>query len=357
MNKKCTFEELILENGEDYNPKDIRTYKGRLFSKYPNRDIYKHLTINPDYFYLTGTLEGTAFADDKVLYFPTSKDFKNKVILIKNIKLQTFYPSWLIEKYNIEPKDISYQQKTPIFYNVNTSSFFISMDEKFLDDIKPEQLNYSDFNDVQILKSKDLTKNYFTFNADTIEELIYKIKNHEGSYKKLKQNYSRLFINLKKGKRVIVLKFENDNQDTLINNSSQQFDIPNFSDKKAVFELMHRQKMEIESFQAVLVDQLFYLTDDNGSINSNAIIRYDESDTVINSNIKTIFSNGGDTYIVLDYTDNDWMLIKSIQEKLYSLCKELNDFFVSTKTEIGLSDKSFSDVPLPNSLKLLNKNN
>ena len=288
-------------------------------------------------------------AENKVLHFPKASDFADSIQKIEDKKLTTLYPSSLIEKYDLKD-NVSYSQKTPIFYDKKAGLFFVAMDERFLVDITADEIIDGGLKNVRVYQNKTRKSNYLAFTAITTSQLISDLKEKGKTLDIVKTIYRRRFLKMRDAKRVIVLKFETDNQDSMTTKGTSQFNIPNYSDRDSVIDLMYRQKMEMEIFQAAQIETHFYLMDELGIINPKAIINFNVNETDYDKNKAEVEDeltyktrNGGLTYLVIKYTQEDWDFIKNLQEKMHQLSRDLESFFLSTKTEIGLSDKSFSE--------------
>lgn len=361
-NTNITYDFVASQNGENYNQEDNRTFTGELLGETPYSDLIRHMSLIKNggsastlittiqgSFFGRGSVELNNKAADKVFHFPKASDFNLKVIKMKDVKLETLYPASMIYRYSLK-RDFDYSQKTPVFVDVKRNLFFIVMDERFLKDLTADEILHEKIKNVSIYNSKDKKTNYLAITGHSYDELMSNLTEVDKSYDKLKSIYKRHFLNLQESKRVIVLKYKTENEETIERKHLSQFTIPNFSDNESVANLVMRQNMELEIFQAAQIENLFYLMDEEGIINSKAIIIYDEKETDAigfkNSceRNKMYYKNMGNTYLIMDYTEEDWLFIKNLQQKMHQLCKDLESFFLSTKTEIGISDKSFKDA-------------
>ena len=358
-----TQESMKKLNGEGYQSDDNRTYTSEPLSYTPWIDVKHHLSILEDKHsgnVLISTELGSFFgscfeetktkAENRVFFFPKASSFYRNVKLIETSKMTTLYPTWFIKRYKIKEK-FFYSQKTNIYYDVKSARFFIVMDERFFDEISvSEVLLDKEGINATTYSGKD-GKTYLAIYADTISDLKSEMIDKGKAFDQIHNRYKQHFLNLQDLERVIVLRYDNENQDTNLKKHTNQFTVPNISDRESVYEHLYRQKMEFEFFQAAKTDDgLFYLIDeDTGLIQSKSIIYIKESETSVDfirteKQDRNGLLDGGDTFIIMPYSDKDWDLIKVINEKLISLCTDLESLFQSTKTEIGILDKPITQA-------------
>jgi hypothetical protein len=377
--EKITYQLIAEENGgEDiYKPNDNRTHIGLPLGRTPAIDMQCHMGLRKDgnggnsistvrgvSFHGVSNIELMKDAGNRVFHFPKASNISGQIIKIKTAKLRTLYPASMVSKFSLKESQLEYSQQTPIFYDNGVDLFFIVMDERFLKDLTANEIlsDTRKTKDIKVYESKSRKTSYLAITGKTMPELLENLKGNGSAFDTIKTNYRRRFIDLKNSKRVIVLRYETDNEESMKDINSHQISIPSHSNRANVIALMMRQKMEMEIFQAAQVEDLFYLMNENGDIDSKAIVSFNENETDYDFRKRNLenegsikITNGGLTYLVVNYTIEDWEFIKQLQIKMHTLCRELESFFLSTKTEIGLEDKSFSKAKMEGSgLKLLN---
>lgn len=354
------------ENGDGYKADDNRTYIDAPLATKPHLDIAYHIAApnrgknsNTVVSTLFGSFMGNIYeetyrkAGNRVFHFTKASNFRDNVKSIVTVDLPMLFTTWHIERYNIL-KDFTYRQQTNIYYDVKGQYFFVAMDERFFDNFETSEIYYQEDHrnekiKAQIKNTKD-NKELLIIYADTIEELKKEIEEDGNTFDILHKRYKQRFLNLQDLEKVIVLRYETENEDTLKNKHTNQFSITNNRDNNAIDFIM-RQNMAMEMFQAAKTDDgFYYLIDENTSeIQTKAIIYIDEDKTSIEyinqeKNCEYGTYKGGSTFLIMPYSESDWDMLKNIQNRLHSICRELESILQSSKTEVGKLDKPISSL-------------
>lgn len=367
MTIEYTKEYFEKENGNGYKAEDNRTYIDSPLSTNPSLDIAYHIAApkadskgNSVISTLFGTFLGNIYeetyrkASQSVFSFTKATHFKDNVKSIVTADLPMLFTTWHIERYNIV-KNFTYRQQTNIYYDVKGQYFFVAMDERFFDKFETSEIYYPEDNKNEKIKAKIKNtkdnKELLIIYADTIEELKKEIEEDGNTFDVLHKRYKERFLNLQDLEKVIVLRYETDNQDSIKSKHSGQFHITNNRCNDAI-NFIIRQNMKMEMFQAAKTDDgFFYLIDENtGQIQTKAIVYIDENKTSVeyiqnekNSSQYHLHS-GGDTFLIMPYFEDDWNLLKAMQEKLHAVCRDLEAFLQASKTGLGELDKPISQV-------------
>lgn len=360
MPDKITHELMLKRNGENYKPDDNRTYIDTPLSSSPYLDVKNHISIpiggqngnalistNQGNFIGISTSATAEKAENRVFFYPKASEFRDNVKSIERKKLPCLYPTWFIERYGID-KDFCYRQSTPIFYNVKKKHFFAVMDERFFDDFNQSEILSGNKN----LKAKAYSgkggKTYLGIYSKTIEDLESEFKDDDKTFAKLEARYKQHFINLQALERVIVVRYQTDNEESMESEHSNQFYAYSHNNKNTAFNYIFRQNMEFEIFQAARTeDGYYYLIDEKTDvIQPNAIIRINEKETSLDfqrsKKERHSLDRGGETFLIMPYSEKDWDMIMNIQKKMHQLCRELESFLQAAKTDVGALDSPIS---------------
>lgn len=368
-----TYQMLCEMNGENYNPSDNRTYNGAPLAMSPVEDIRLHLAMPKDEntrgssaensllgsFFGCSYVETQTKAENSVFHFPKASSISG-FIKIESRKITTLMPSSLIERYKIKGQ-VTFYQIANIYYSTKSHEFIVLMDERLCKDMTPTEIlpneknpNIKLFND-----KKDNSVVYLGITGKTIIDLIdnLSLRDKNSPFYLLKESYQRHFLSLEDGERVIVIRYKTLGNSEISKTHSQS-SVPNFSDYDLVADLMTKQSMDFEFFQAAKIRNLFYLMDESGTINTKSIVYFDEKETdpeYIKANDKTSMygEKGGLSFVIMPYSDDNWNFIKNLNARLSQLCKDLEGFFLSSKTPVGELDKPFSEMKALGQTKFL----
>lgn len=369
--KTLTYAMLLEMNGEGYIPSDNRTYGGSPLSMSMAGDIALHIAMPKEAgrgftcetslhgsFHGNSSEETRIKAQNSVLHFPKASSIKS-FIKIENRKITTLIPTSLIERYSIKG-NVTYSQPTNIYYSTDTNEFVVLMDERFFDQMTTtELLPKRKGSGLKTFSDKKSRKLYVGIVGKTVEELMNNMstRDKESPFSKFVDYYNRHFLSLEDGKRVIVIRYKTKIGDEIGKTTSQSC-VPNYSDYESVANLMMKHSMDFEFFQAAQIRSMFYLMDESGEIDPKGIVYFKEEETDPDFVRKSIeesrnYSDDGLSFVIMPYSQENWDFITNLSNKLGQICKDLESFFLSSKTPVGELDKPFNEMRIGDSTRLL----
>ncbi len=128
---------------KQYDKCDNDTYVEKLGNT-PYHDVLFHMFRDPNGFIETNGVRGNFTADsvrvaeNYVLQFPKSTDCG--MIRSVEMKASTLYPMSMVARYDIQPADLFYTQKAPIYYDADSEMFVLFMDIRFLRDMNINEI-------------------------------------------------------------------------------------------------------------------------------------------------------------------------------------------------------------------------
>jgi hypothetical protein len=367
--KQITHEMMLAENGNNYNPADIRTYACKPLAHNPSREVAIHLSLYNSHKsgnrHSAGSWSETPYGGhfcessvefhEKVLAmslnFPKAANF-NQVKLLKSVKLPSLFPSWMMERYE-KHDDVVLHHKTPIYYDSKVDKFILFLDTEFFRQTTPTGLNFKNTEHTEAYKGKD-GKYYAAFKADSMKALIdcMSLSDDKSPLKQYVQLYRQRFLDATKAKRVICLAMKIDchqNPDNDPNNGLPGSSIRLNSDsasranRETIERLIIAQKTEFELYQGALIDDLIYLMDEEGTINPNAIMCSVKHQRQKKQIIK-MHDHNDFTYLMMPYTEADWNSLKTIHDRMFNLMKDLSNFFSAGYNENELLDMPVTEI-------------
>lgn len=348
-------ERLCQINGEDYNPRDNRTFKDKPLSMSPYRDILIRIGLekiskqgarsscaeNTCY----GTILLPSMAKDigvnNVLQFPQVSDFENSV-KIKTVKVSTLLPPSLIRRYQREEAPF-YRQSVPIYFNTKSEMFFSPLDKRF-----PIELASSEFGVVlsDKIKRTGLSRKsvQFYLEAKTLKELVDLLKSVSKDTDHIR-HYMNYFVNFNKAERVIILHFDRTLNDGDIDKALFRGEEHN--------QLIEKQSAKWSYFQAVKVDNTLYLMDEEGNIDKKNTLAYDPElfvsslEPVDNSlGFRLLADKRNVASLIMPYSQDSWNIVTGLHARLNALFDEIQHVLLSAKQGPDMLDKPLSDVRL-----------
>jgi hypothetical protein len=367
--KQITHEMMLAENGDNYNPTDIRTYTCKALSNNPSSEVAIHLSLYNSHksgksHFAGGWVEtpyGGHFCESSVefnekllamsLNFPKAANF-NQVKLLKSVKLPSLFPSWMMERYE-KNDEVVLHHKTPIYYDSKVDMFILFLDTEFFRQTTPTGLNFKNTYHTEVYKGKD-GKYYAAFKADSMKSLIdcMSLSDNKSPLKQYVQLYRQRFLDATKAKRVICLAMKIDchqNPDNDPNNGLPGSSIRLNSDsasranRETIERLIIAQKTEFELYQGALIDDLIYLMNEEGTINPNAIMCSVKHQRQKKQIIK-MHDHNDFTYLMMPYTEADWNSLKTIHDRMFNLMKDLSNFFSAGYNENELLDMPVTEI-------------
>lgn len=355
--KTLTFEALKALNGEGYDPADIRTYKCPAICANPRKEVQAHLalsgygsTTRSSYTTRIGSFLGHSSVEfikkvsNMVLHFPKASDF-NQLKPIKSLELPSLYPSWMIERYELDDC-VTLQHLTPVFYDARQHKFVAFLDTDFYRDLSPASVKFGNIPNYHTMQDKN-GKPYGAFTADTFKELTNSVistkTGEDSSFQQVVKVYRRHFLSASNGERVVCVGFKH----KASTKSSHELltDVHSYSHSDLVSKLTRFQSVAFELYQGALVDDMVYLMDDDGTLHPDAMVlatkqrrKRAEGDKFLQGTTKDF------TYFTIPYTDHDWQKLVAIHERVNSIMTELQSFFLSGTLPNEKHDKPLSEL-------------
>jgi hypothetical protein len=126
-----------------YDKSDNDTYVEKLGIT-PYQDVHLHMFRDPNGFVVMDKIRGNFTADsirvaeNHVLQFPSPTDCA--MVKIRDMRVPTFYPMSLVERYGLRADDLVYSQKLPIYFDPKAETYVLFMDTRFLRDMNFAEL-------------------------------------------------------------------------------------------------------------------------------------------------------------------------------------------------------------------------
>lgn len=353
---------------KDYDPKNNDTYT----KKYTNsmvRDVEIHMfkddsaniVISVNGKTMTGNFseESRIIAKNNVLHFSTEKELGLKLLKYKN--KETLIPYSLISRYENKPQDIAYNQKTPLFFNIETEKFVFALDKRFLRDIKqfPEftqNIILSSPSDISIINSAEDQQILFAY--DTLSDLE---KDTTNIYKDFKEKYLQQMINIYPSEDVIIVAYElEENHDNYfkiknLNHNHEQGIIggPNiashiFSSSNIQFEFIKAKKIS---------DSEFYLYDNEDNLQVKKPFHFKKDEYAQKPSVSNYFGLDDPSLLIIPFSQRDLDILISLKENIDNIFNDLNNLLSSQKNDSEL-DNPLTQISLETSnYFLLSDNN
>lgn len=353
-----TFEALKALNGEGYDPTDIRTYQCPALHGSPRKEVQAHMALAGLYgktnsssyttrlgsFFGHSSVEFINKTSNMVLRFPKASAF-NQLKLIKSLELPSLFPSWMIERYELED-NVTLQHLTPVFYDARHHKFVAFLDIDFYRDLSPASVKFEGIPNFRMMHDKN-KKSYGAFTGNTFKELTDNVMSlrtgEESSFQQVVKIYRRHFLNAANGERVICVGFKH----TCSARSSHELltDVHTYSSSDLVTILTRFQSADFELYQGALIDDTIYLMDDEGKLYPDAMVLATKQRRKKANNDKFLRASSKDfTYFTIPYADADWQKLVAIHERVNSIMTELQSFFLSGSLPNEKHDKPLSEL-------------
>lgn len=359
--KTLTFDDLKALNDENYDPADIRTYTCKAICGSPTREVQAHMALSghgdsiggSSYNTNIGSFLGHSSVEfiekvaGMILHFPKASQF-NQLKAIKTAKLPSFYPSWLIERYELFD-EVERHHKMPVFYDASIHKFVVFLDEGFYRDLSPSAINFKDVPNFRIIHDKK-KKPHGAFVADTYRELTEEVLDtqkrrdcDDSPFLQAKKLYRRHFVSAAQGERVICVAIEH--EEGADGKYRMLSSVHSYSSTNMLVELVRHQRSSFELYQGALIDDTIFLMDDDGVLHPDVMVEATKlRRQKAKANPHSLRTETEFTYFTIPYTDEDWKLLTSIHERLKSLMTELECFFASGALPDARYDKPIAEL-------------
>jgi hypothetical protein len=318
---------------KDYDRNDNDTYVEKL-SDNILIDTELHMFRNPKGFTAHRSIMGDfsvqsrIAAENNILKFPTAS--KVGIPKIKDVKVPTFIPMSLVDRYKHTDEQLSIHHKSPIFFDTKNNKFVLMLDHRMIRDIHVSELDISDETIFKIYPDKhNQNLKYIGLLFDNISDIDVDNLNKNGSPFSLFMEAYRFYkMALQGGEKVIVVQFlseENVRNVLFDNRSSSSFMGKGLTTRQFTFE------------HAICIrfNDKYYFCDEKGMViqkSSFFLDKIQEQKAKINPfnsafDIQKRGEEDCNSLFVVPYTEEQFQLIERLSNKLHSIHNELCDFF------------------------------
>lgn len=291
--------------------------------------------------------ESTKTAQNNVLHFESSKTLGKEFVLIKYKNRQSLIPLSLMNRYEHKVFNLSYTQKTPIFFNTETEKFVVAMDNRVLRDLKE-----NDFREKILKISPDIsiTKEQILLSYESLDDLY---EDKTSIYKNLKELYLQTLLKIYPGEDVIILKYETkENEESYFYPAGHY--PPVISKDKIPSHLYSSSNIDFEYLKAKKIsDNDFYIYDNHGELLTQENFYFDKEkikkakldENKNNLHLSSYTDNA--SMLIFPYSDKDWALLSTLKEKIDSIFSDLDTLFLKQKRSQGL-DAALTQLTVSN---------
>lgn len=317
-----------MSNQRPYDRNDNDTYI-EIHSMDPASDVEAHMFFNPQgrsigpgRVWGDFTTETRIKAANCVLQFPSAKA-AGLINLGKHLKLATPMPMSLVKRYKKKPEKLTYAQQVPVFFDAKEERFVVLLDQRFLRDIRPEELRLSEKQyrgKVKIYKAikgkeEPLATHYLGLLYDSIEAVR---NDHPDSALSLVGAAYRLYnLRIEDGEKVILLKVAKD-KDTMSMLVKDRLSGNNFTQ-------LIRHQFKFEFAVAYRFADVCYLESPEGGIDQATSFHLDKKahqEGVI-THIGKIRVDEHSPLLVIPYSDEQFELISKIHSRMSELASDI----------------------------------
>ena len=345
--KYFTLENMARLNGCDYNKNDVRSYKIPPLSNNPFGDAEIHLAMPPEAAnggavvvrtnqgnFLGGMFEDTPKKAARAVFsYPTMSEIKTGkgVAKVDKRKVMTLYPLWILERYGIKglSSDLEVYDEADFYIDKKTKQFMYFLDVDFLEKISVNELaNGVSKKDFSIYSSKE-GKEFFAFVVNDFDDFFIQDSDYSKAFERVSQNYFELMLDAKKLESVIVVNFKND--DNMVKKETPSFDSRFFLSTS----------LDWSFFKAARYNSRIYKIDSDGKIltTEKIVVSRDHA-----SKCKLLGSGLGNTNhdmsLIIPYTEKDWDLLITLNERLNLIKDTIGDLFSKSKRDDENTDSS-----------------
>lgn len=273
------------------------------------------------------TVESDIKARNNVLHFPAAKDLaKNHLVKIKDKDVTTFCPLSMVQRYELDESNLTYRQKTPIFYDKQIDKFVILLDYRFARDISALETEFSLNKElVKIYPAKDQQFSYVGLIFDSINDID---KDNTPAFEHFFSEYKDYKMTLQNGEKVIILRYK-----TLQDDKINLLRFSHANSDHILGNAIHTQSFHFEHAVAVRFGKRYYLCDQEGKILQKTAFHFDkknEQAPVSNSqdlrNYRPKLDSDAETYVV-PYSEEQHKIISGLASRLQLIHSELANIF------------------------------
>lgn len=343
-------------------------------TKYGNSmayDVEMHMFQSDDGSTFSGKVRGifsveTAIAaKNNVLHFENAKSLSGNsntdfnLQLIKHKDKESLVPLSLMKRYERPLYDITYTQKNPIFFDLNSEKFVCLMDSRVLRDMEnnPEfKTNIFNIPDVSIVSSKNNEQILLSY--DSLSGLY---EDKTGIYEEIKKYYLKEMLNIFPGEDVIVVNY------SLEENKKSHFSpnggySPIIQSQQIASHIFSSANIQFEFLKARKVAPNHYYLYENEDLNVNSLFYLDkdkkrkEINEQNSEGIPSIILGNNNSVTVVQYSKSDWQVLSLLKTKIDHIFTDLDSLLLKQKTNDGL-DKPLTQIKHEDYLAICNTNN
>ena len=293
------------------------------------------------------SVETVIAAKNNVLHFENAKslsghsDGEFNLQIIKYKDKESLIPLSLMKRYERPLYDITYTQKNPIFFDLNSEKFVCVLDNRVLRDIKENQdfrENILNIPDVSIINSKNSEQIVLSY-----ESLTALYEDKTGIYQEIKQFYLKEMLKIFPGDDVIIVNYSlEENKESHFSPNGgyssiiqpQQIASHSFSSANIQFEFLKAKK----------VAPNYYYLYENEQLNNNFLFHLDkdkkrkainEQNSQSMQNIRFCRDN---PVTVVPYSESDWQVLSQLKAKMDNIFTDLDSILLKQKTNDSLDN-------------------
>ena len=315
-----------------YDKNDNDTYE-EILSSDPVIDVEYHMFRSENGMISTSKIRGNFSvesrkrAENNVLHFEKATSIN--LTLIKSLKLSTAMPMSLINRYSLDVSRLFYSQQANIYFDAKTERFILLFDKRFLRDIDYKELSLEEYEDrfgggICIYKDNKGGV-HLGLSYSSIDDLKKdnEGKSEKGPFKAVTEAYIDYFLSLQAGNKVIILRyFQSAEKSNMIKGRNYSINTDQFVIKSG---------LQMEVAMAFQFGNRYYLSEDGETFKNENVLSIHKNDI---QNPKD-FGFGGEGLghenkpglLVLPYSDDQWSLLTSLQERMNKISAELCGFF------------------------------
>lgn len=260
-------------------------------------------------------------AANNILRFPSPA--KVGLPKIKDIKIKTFIPMSLVQRYNHNEENLTIKHKSPVFYDTKIDKFILMLDYRFMRDISISELNIDNKSIYNIYPDKkDKNIKYIGLVFNSIADLD-DIKKIDCSFNVFFESYKFYKMSLQGGEKVIVIKF--------LSSENSQVSLFDHKTINLLGKSLTTRRFDFEYAVFIRFNNRYYFCDENGNIiqNSSIIIDKKNEQTKLEdlNQISFLSHRSESNLFVVPYSEQQLTIIDNLSKKLHSIHNELCTLF------------------------------
>lgn len=339
---------------KEYDRNDNDTYV-EILSKNMVLDVESHMHRDTKG-HVSFSVESRLRAENNVLHFPKASD--TSLIKITDKKMTTLVPMSLVSRYELNESQLTFAQKTPIFYDNKINKFVVLFDYRFLRDIKLNELNLEtkQYKTYHNKKQNDIMYFGLTFDSmSDVEEQCSTGTPKTGALFDVMESYKFYKMSLQGGEKVILVNF--------LTSENEQIKMFDFKLAQYLENCITARSFDIEYAVAVRFDKRYYFIDKNGDIIQSSAFSLDKEKQQSNSDVKDEIRGMGflvgrkkHSVFVCPYSDEQFALIEALSKKMNDIHTEFSNLFKGAASNTDRLDSPITSLPENGFIKLIGNN-